>query len=103
MKTKATILLCQETGYTDDNLEALYSWAHNRQWICSAIPARRTAGMAPSGGTAAFVRDVLGLRHPERGPLVWEQRLQQVIGHHRVASDHDIQCVYERLTWSGWD
>eukprot|EP00959_Pyramimonas_sp_CCMP1952_P230270 4814370-Pyramimonas_sp.AAC.1 len=77
MKTNAAILQRQETGYTDDNLEALYSWAHNRRWKCSAMPARRTAGKVPSGGTAGFVRDALDLRHPERGPLAWEQRLQQ--------------------------
>eukprot|EP00959_Pyramimonas_sp_CCMP1952_P448748 9396735-Pyramimonas_sp.AAC.1 len=42
-KTKAMILLCQEIGYIEDSLDDLYSWAQNRQWKCSAIPARRAS------------------------------------------------------------
>eukprot|EP00959_Pyramimonas_sp_CCMP1952_P289575 6056620-Pyramimonas_sp.AAC.1 len=64
--------MCQEIGYTEDTLEALHTWAHNRQWTCSAIPARSTAGSVPSGGAAVFVRDALGLRHPEHGQCLWE-------------------------------
>ncbi len=70
-KSKADVLLIQETWVAAESVSAASRWALARGWKSLWTPAERTANGGLSAGTAVLVREWVGLRYPPVGGYQW--------------------------------
>eukprot|EP00959_Pyramimonas_sp_CCMP1952_P301043 6298799-Pyramimonas_sp.AAC.1 len=63
-RTTALVVIAQEIGHVDGDLEALNTWAGARGWPMLALPAMPSAGALPTTGAATCARSQCGLRAP---------------------------------------
>jgi hypothetical protein len=70
-KSRAHVLLVQETWVDSQAMGSASRWALGRGWKSVWTPAERTAKGGLSAGTAVLARDWLGLRYPPKGGHQW--------------------------------
>ncbi len=70
-KSRAHVLLVQETWVDGQAMSSASRWALGRGWKSVWTPAERTAKGGLSAGTAVLARDWLGLRYPPKGGHQW--------------------------------
>ncbi len=80
--TDANVIFAQEHRLLEDAIPMASAWARNHGWKSVWAPAKRGSGGGASAGTVVLARDVMGLRHPDRGGAV-------------VADAHAVAAVIE--------
>ncbi len=70
-KSRADVLLLQETWVDAASVAMASRWALARGWKSIWTPAVRTASGGLSAGTAVLAREWIGLRYPPKGGYQW--------------------------------
>ncbi len=68
--TDANVIFAQEHRLLEDAIPMASAWARKHGWKSVWAPAKRGSGGGASAGTVVLARDVMGLRHPDRGGAV---------------------------------
>jgi hypothetical protein len=73
LATEASVVFAQEHRLLEDAVPAASAWARKNGWKSVWAPATVGPKGGASAGTAIFVRNFVGIRHPERGPAEVER------------------------------